>query len=1710
MTALNQKDLDKLKSCIPLNKLSPERFSEIAADIRPENYKAGEELFEQGDETKEFIYLINGAVGLYAGEMELEIITSGSDASRFAIAHQIPRRVRGVATSQARLIRLPTHLLDQGGSEKKVSTYLVEESVDDSGDWMTTMLQSPVFQRLPAANLQKVMMQMEAVTFEAGGIVVKQGDIADYYYIIEKGDCDIIRQSSDTARPIKLAELHSCDSFGEDALLSGAPRNVTVKMQGKGQLLRLSKDNFIKLVKEPVLQYIDYKKAHQEISEGAAWLDVRDADAFEENHIEGSVNIPFFSLRMKVSSLRHDQQQILVCDKGRTSEAAAFLLLRFGFNALILKDGIDAVSNVSPISEPPVKTVEEKVDRPVSTEEGAEQALLEQAKQEINKLESLYAESKASLRKLTLETDGLVLEAKDYQDKFEELQQSHHSKNDSEKDLQKTVTELSNKLGLVSEDYELAQTQLQKSIENEQGLNSAIKQNQQLLEDAKVEAANAIRELEKKDIELQENNSEQLKLQQELSSSNESLLQQELKNKELTQSTGENLSDIVGQLETYKKETVDLEQAYQTISNELDQANVVKENLLKEQSELQESIASSLLVSEGKNEKYQEDLGKLGSDLELANSELINGQSHIASLKEDVAELEKELGLTQEKALDQSSVYKEDSQLSVDKIAALQEKKEKQSIKLKELDSEIIELKSAAREQGKKLNDNDDALKILKKENDERLLVEEALNEKIIGLEAAISVATEDQQIVVNELESVREDSKALELLQEKHHELQAELDQKVAQELALESKLESFGESQASSEEEIEQLNVSLTEQQAEIAGLRSEKTLLEELQLENEGSNKALDSKIITLEKELSSSRGERQVVVGELESVREDSKALELLQGKHHELQAELDQRAAQELALENELESLGVSQASAEEEIEQLNVSLTEQQAEIAGLRSEKTLLEELQLENEGSNKALDSKIITLEKELSSSRGERQVVVGELESVREDSKALELLQGKHHELQAELDQRAAQELALENELESLGVSQASAEEEIEQLNTSLTEYQAEIAGLRSEKTLLEELQLENEGSNKALDLKIIALEKELSSSRGEQQVVVGELESVREDSKALEHLQEKHHELQAELDQKVTQELALKNKLESLGVSQASAEGELEQLNISLTGYQAEMAELRSEKALLEEQQLENEGSNKDLDVKVSALEKELLLSVEALQSKAEELDVELVRSKEMQSGYSKLQTDYKQQSAQNNRLTKDLEDVRLGHLSEKGAAENEFGKLETNLSGKTAELEKLKLELGLSGEKFEAIDNEKRHLEEKLSSLEQEFSSSLSSQEIEVSKIAKLEGELTVKDAELVEFKSLVDSSISQQSSLEAGNVKLEQAIEEREEIAERLTVDKLALEEKLSEAKLLIVNLEQIGDSSKAASSTDQDAIESLKKERDTLSFSLEDAKKEAALLAQNIEQSDLQVEEKGRLLADALEAEKLAKSAAGEKEITLQAELSEALAGNNLLQNKLEEAHVELSDAVTKSSLAIETSADLEKQQRVLTLSLESLGRERDGLIERVIEADKKLLNTDNEALSKEVAAENKTLHESIKKLTLELEQKKDQSTLEREMVGLRAELDEANARLMDFDIKQGIDDEVVKKAVQEKEAVQVQEVEVLKSELLLVREQTEADVIAMKSELEKGKKINLLLQKKLLALQGQVASNQAQVDSNQGKAEQKKSWWK
>ncbi len=46
------------------------------------------------------------------------------------------------------------------------------------------------------------------------------------------------------------------DAFGEEALLSDAKRNANVTMETNGALMRLSKDDFNELLKEPMLSWL--------------------------------------------------------------------------------------------------------------------------------------------------------------------------------------------------------------------------------------------------------------------------------------------------------------------------------------------------------------------------------------------------------------------------------------------------------------------------------------------------------------------------------------------------------------------------------------------------------------------------------------------------------------------------------------------------------------------------------------------------------------------------------------------------------------------------------------------------------------------------------------------------------------------------------------------------------------------------------------------------------------------------------------------------------------------------------------------------------------------------------------------------------------------------------------------------------------------------------------------------------------------------------------------------------------------------------------------------------------------------------------------------------------------------------------------------------------------------------------------------------------
>ncbi|MCG8426831.1 MAG: cyclic nucleotide-binding domain-containing protein, partial [Chromatiales bacterium] len=358
--------LDILRRLVPLNTLSDAGLEDLMGQAIFEKVKKGDHLFEKGDTDHFNVYLLNGRLSMLSNDREVDTVQAGSDTARFPIAHQVPRKYTVIAKTRAEIVRIDNRLLGEllaktGNTDYEVSEVAGEE--DD--DWMSQLLNSPVFQQIPAANIQSVMMRMEGQEVAAGDVIINYGDEGDYFYLINKGRCSIQRPVDEQSDElIEIAQLGPGDSFGEEALLSGKPRSSTVAMLSDGMLLRLSKEDFVQFVKQPLAHSVSTEQALALAKKGAVLLDVRSSEEYEKHHLSGSVSLPFGSLRYQASSLDPDHQYIVYCNDGQQSATAAYLLTAQGFDVTVLEGGIIQADSEL------VDLVEEPEAPPVDDEQG--------------------------------------------------------------------------------------------------------------------------------------------------------------------------------------------------------------------------------------------------------------------------------------------------------------------------------------------------------------------------------------------------------------------------------------------------------------------------------------------------------------------------------------------------------------------------------------------------------------------------------------------------------------------------------------------------------------------------------------------------------------------------------------------------------------------------------------------------------------------------------------------------------------------------------------------------------------------------------------------------------------------------------------------------------------------------------------------------------------------------------------------------------------------------------------------------------------------------------------------------------------------------------------------------------------------------------------------------------------------------------------------
>lgn len=331
----------------PLNGLKPENQVEIAKKFGVEELPAGRFLFKKGDTDKRTVYVVSGEVELRNDDKVIKVIKGDSPEARHPLAPQVPRFLAARAKTDIEYVAIDSDLLDVMLTWDQTGAFEVQELGTDeseSDDWMTSILQNPAFHKIPPANIQAMFMRMQPVSLKAGEPVIKQGEDGDYFYVLTKGKAVVTRETPLNKQGIKLAELGVGDSFGEEALISSAKRNATITMKTDGTLMRLGKDDFQKLLNEPMLKWVTREQADKIIAEGGVWLDVRLPSEFENDHPEGAINIPLYFIRVKLDKIDRSKQYVVVCDTGRRSSAASFILNEKGITAFVLQGGLSASS----------------------------------------------------------------------------------------------------------------------------------------------------------------------------------------------------------------------------------------------------------------------------------------------------------------------------------------------------------------------------------------------------------------------------------------------------------------------------------------------------------------------------------------------------------------------------------------------------------------------------------------------------------------------------------------------------------------------------------------------------------------------------------------------------------------------------------------------------------------------------------------------------------------------------------------------------------------------------------------------------------------------------------------------------------------------------------------------------------------------------------------------------------------------------------------------------------------------------------------------------------------------------------------------------------------------------------------------------------------------------------------------------------------------
>jgi putative peptide zinc metalloprotease protein len=109
---------------------------------------------------------------------------------------------------------------------------------------------SGAFGDVPVEVLNEVAGRVRMRTVPRGGVVLRQGEVADGYYLVRSGRFEIVEEPGGGGEPRVLRTIGRGEGFGEFGLLEAARRAATVRAVERGEVYELDKGSFERLLAE--------------------------------------------------------------------------------------------------------------------------------------------------------------------------------------------------------------------------------------------------------------------------------------------------------------------------------------------------------------------------------------------------------------------------------------------------------------------------------------------------------------------------------------------------------------------------------------------------------------------------------------------------------------------------------------------------------------------------------------------------------------------------------------------------------------------------------------------------------------------------------------------------------------------------------------------------------------------------------------------------------------------------------------------------------------------------------------------------------------------------------------------------------------------------------------------------------------------------------------------------------------------------------------------------------------------------------------------------------------------------------------------------------------------------------------------------------------------------------------------------------------------